>query len=435
MSDSARIVHASFLLDRGDAGQGARAVAAHETIKRALDPKGLLNPGKKLARSRRRPLIGRISPARVRRQPATVRHVPTDIVPTARELLDALGSNTWTDGRADRLISTLGESIGGASPTASREAMATLASGLNSLDPEPAGVASRVVGAMIEAGHDPRPARPAMLGALQQTMPVCASLADEARAEIGEPPEHLDEDEAEEWIAERGAVALNEAAGRRPAAAAAWQRLHEIWPGAIALMSVDPEARAEIQDLVPIAERIEDVHEAAGWLRAMLTVLHDEPYVAIEPETRTGIVGTMSGIVENFQLNTLLMDEFPRDEPRVSKAAVAVARGDGPQQIDETVTGVWNLFTFAALQPGGELPEPSDLEFRDTWIWNEGMPADIPTLDGHRVILLGAASYARSWQAQRMFLKLPARLTAELLSEDALAEWLTKLEEAAAAAK
>ena len=51
----------------------------------------------------------------------------------------------------------------------------------------------------------------------------------------------------------------------------------------------------------------------------------------------------MSGIVENFQLDTLLMDEFPRDAPRVSKDAVAVARGSGPQQIDETVTGVWNL--------------------------------------------------------------------------------------------
>ena len=32
------------------------------------------------------------------------------------ELLEALGSNTWTDGRADRLIETLGRSIGRATP-------------------------------------------------------------------------------------------------------------------------------------------------------------------------------------------------------------------------------------------------------------------------------------------------------------------------------
>ena len=112
-----------------------------------------------------------------RRRPTTVRSVPTDIVPTARELLDALGSNTWTDGRADRLIETLAQSMGRAAPAESREALAMLASGLNSLDPEPAGVASRIVGAMIEAGHDPQPARAAMLGALQTTLPLCASVA------------------------------------------------------------------------------------------------------------------------------------------------------------------------------------------------------------------------------------------------------------------
>ena len=360
--------------------------------------------------------------------------MPSTLVLTARELLDALASNTWTDGRADRLVETLGAAIGRATPAESREALATLASGLNSLDPEPAGVASRVVGAMIEAGHDPQPARAAMLGALQQTLPVCASMVDEARAEVGEPDPELDlnDDVIDEWLADQHAHALNEVAGRRPSALEAWQRLHEIWPGAIALLSVDPAARAEARELAPVGERIEEFHVAGGWLRAMLTVLDDEPYVAIEPATRTGIVGRMSGIVENFQLNTLLMDEFPRDEPRVSKQAVAVARGKGPQQIDETVTGVWNLYSYGALRPGGELPEATDRTYADTWIWNEGMPADIPVLAGHRVILLGPASPERSWPAQRMFLKLPARLTAELLDVSELDAWLAKIEAAAA---
>jgi hypothetical protein len=290
---------------------------------------------------------------------------------------------------------------------------------------------------MIEAGHDPEPARAAMLGALQQTLPACASMVDEARVEVGEPAEDLDlnDDAIDEWLADSLAHALNEVAGKRPAALEAWQRLHEIWPGAIALLSVDPEARAEARELAPVAETIEEVHEAAGWLRAMLSVLDDEPYIAIEPSTRTGIVGKMSGIVENFQLNTLLMDEFPRDEPRVSKAAVAVARGDGPQQIDETVTGTWNLYTYEALTDEGALPDPSDHAHSHTWIWNEGMPADIPALDGHRVILLGPAPNPRLWQAQRMFLKLPARMTADLLDEDAVAQWLAKIEAAATEAE
>ncbi len=60
------------------------------------------------------------------------------------------------------------------------------------------------------------------------------------------------------------------------------------------------------------------------------------------------------------------------------------------------------------------------------------MPADIPVLDGHRVILLDAAPNPRTWPAQRMFLKLPARLTADLLDADAVDEWLAKIAAAAA---
>ena len=359
--------------------------------------------------------------------------VPEDVVQTARELLEALGSRDPSDDRIERLVRALVESLADAEAGQSGKAMATLATAMYSLPPDGAGVAAQVVGAMLEAGHDPAPAQPAMLGALQQMLPVCAGLRDEARAAVGEPPAHLDEDEAEDWVAEREAQALNEVAARRPAAAVAWQRLHAIWPGAIALFSVDPQTRAEAQDLAPIAERIEDVHEAAGWLRAMLSVLHDEPFVAIEPATRTGIAGRMSGIVENFQLNVLLMGAFPGDEPRVSQAALAVARGEGPQRIDETVTAAWNLYTYEALLPGGELPDPADHTYAHAWIWHEGIPAGIPALDGHRVILLGPAPDPRTWPAQRMFLKLPAQLTGEPLTEDAVAEWLARIDVAAAA--
>jgi len=104
--------------------------------------------------------------------------VATDIVATARELLDALGSNTGSDGRSDLLIRALGESLGQAPPEDARVAMATLASGVYSLDPAPAGIASRVVGAMIEAGHDPQPARAAMLA---QAGSVCCSAPSAGR--------------------------------------------------------------------------------------------------------------------------------------------------------------------------------------------------------------------------------------------------------------
>jgi len=44
--------------------------------------------------------------------------VPSDLVSTAHELLEALGSNTWTDGRAERLVETFGQSMGRTTPRA-----------------------------------------------------------------------------------------------------------------------------------------------------------------------------------------------------------------------------------------------------------------------------------------------------------------------------
>ena len=189
-------------------------------------------------------------------------------------------------------------------------------------------------------------------------------MLDEARAEIGEPAEHLDlNDHAiDEWLADQHAHALNEVAGRRPAALEAWQRLHEIWPGAIALLSVDPAARAEAQDLCAVRRAHRGVHEAAGWLRAMLTVLDDEPYVAIEPATRTGDRRPHERHRRELPAqHRCSWTMFPAPTSRASpRRHSPVARGDGPQQIDETVTGVWNMYTYEALQPGGELPDATD---------------------------------------------------------------------------
>lgn len=348
----------------------------------------------------------------------------------ARELLAAL-KDTTPDDEVDELIRVLADALQRASKNAATEALEVLSSGLDVSDPERAGVAARVMGAMLEAGARPAPARLPMLTCLRRYIPLCVQLTTAAQETVGAPPEGLDDEAAEQWTTERENAALQKIAAQRPETADAWQRLAAVWPGAIALFSVDPIARAQAHDVRELAEPLEEVHEAAGWLRAILSVLHNEPFVAIDPATKTGIAGQMSGIVENFQLNVLLMDAFPGDEERVSAAALTVARGEGPQQIEEQVTGAWNLYAYTALQPDGDLPDPSDHSLSDTWIWNEGMPADIPTLDDTRVILLGPAPYPRSWQAQRMFLKLPAGLDAEVLDEEAVTDWLGRIAKAA----
>jgi hypothetical protein len=203
--------------------------------------------------------------------------------------------------------------------------------------------------------------------------------------------------------------------------------LERVWPDIIELCSVDPSARAALADLQDSVAALGEEHEGAHWIGIILAVLHDEPFVAIEPDTQTGIIGRMSGVVDNFQLHTLLMEDVPGKARRVSPSAAAIARGLGPQTSDETIVGAWNLYTFRGLR-GGSLPEADDTGASDVWIWNEGTPSDIPLLDGHRVILLGPPGYERSWAAQRTFPNLPATLNATPLEASEVDEWLTRAE-------
>jgi hypothetical protein len=208
----------------------------------------------------------------------------------------------------------------------------------------------------------------------------------------------------------------------------------ERWFEVIELCSHDPAARAALADLQERAAELEDEHDGAGWIAQMLRVLHEAPFVAFHFDERVGIAGRMSGIADNFQLHTLLMDVFPaprsgllrRPRRRVSEAVAANARGDGPQALEEPITGAWNLYTHAAVV-GGRLPDPSDQAMWPTWIWNEGVPADIPELDGHRVIILGPAPYSRGWQAQRVFPRLPATLDARELSRAEVDDWAARV--------
>ncbi|HUR84183.1 MAG TPA: hypothetical protein VMY78_02460 [Solirubrobacteraceae bacterium] len=359
----------------------------------------------------------------------------SELVQATRYLIAGLKTGALDEDQVDRLVRAVGATQRGASPEDSAAALLKLSEGLELPETENAEIAARVLGAMIEAGHAPQPAREPILECLRRVLPLSIELASVLRPQVGEPPPGMSEYAAGKWVSRRANEALRRAAGKMPEASEAWERLQAIWPGAIALLSVDPEGRAEGADLLPLAEQLQDVHEAAGWLTAMLSVVHDAPFVAIEPATGVGITGRMSGVVDNFQLNVLLMEAVPwTGSRRVSRAAVATASGEGPQQSTETVEGIWNLYSYAALGEDGSLPVPADDdEVDETLIWDEGMPAHIPELDGHRVVLLGPTTFERSWRVQRMFANLPATLEREVLDEQAVASWLEKIRDAAAA--
>jgi hypothetical protein len=195
------------------------------------------------------------------------------------------------------------------------------------------------------------------------------------------------------------------------------------WGALVTALCVDPAARMELADLAPaIAARADDL-DGAHWVAELLTVLHEEPFVAIEPATSAALIGHLSGIADNFQLHTLLMDEMP-PASRVSPSVAATVRGSGPQMIDETVTGAWNLYTYAAIRDGRILEAHAPGKH---WIWNEGAPRDIPKVDGHRVVLLGPPAYERTWEAVRTFEPLRAQLNARTLDDAETASWLRRI--------
>jgi hypothetical protein len=359
--------------------------------------------------------------------------VSSEIAQAARFLIAGLKTGALEEAQIEKLVRAVGATQRGAAPEESREALRKLSEGLALPDLGATEVAARVLGALIESGHDPQPAREPMLDCLRAVLPPCVQLADAVRSQIGDSPPGLSDYAVGKWLSRRANEALARTAREMSEEGAAWQRLQVVWPGAIALLSADPEGRAEAGELQPLVHELLDLHEAAGWLGAMLGVLHEEPYVAIEPATATGIAGRMSGVVENLQLNALLMDAVPwSGTRRISRSALAVVRGDGPQQSKDTITATWELYSYAALGPDGTLPDEPDPE---TLIWDEGMPADIPVLDGHRVIVLRPATGQRSWPARRMFPILQASLTRDVLDADAVAGWLARIGEAAAATR
>ncbi|CAL9498365.1 hypothetical protein SUDANB121_03401 [Nocardiopsis dassonvillei] len=123
------------------------------------------------------------------------------------------------------------------------------------------------------------------------------------------------------------------------------------------------------------------------------------------------------GIGDNFQLHTLLADALigkegrrlpgSRPDPRWTAACLAGA----PDPLADVVRGEWDLV-------GGD----------GTWVGNEACPADIPFVDGERVLVLEPQSLAHSWRAGRRHPHIPGSVTVvEELHPDEAASWWSRM--------
>lgn len=180
--------------------------------------------------------------------------------------------------------------------------------------------------------------------------------------------------------------------------------------------------RKDVRVALPSRERltaaIEAVRETmrnAHWLYGLLLVLDDEPLTVLHRPTGRGYRVVISGIGDNFQLHTLLAALLIGDEARGflpgerPSAAEIAAATDGPD-----------------LTPAGGMRGAFNLvDGHGDWIWNEGRPADIPRLEGERVVVLDPPPYVRSWNAGRAYpLMRPSFEVQRVFPADEAQRWL-----------
>ncbi len=348
------------------------------------------------------------------------------LVDATEALISVARNKAATDEDLRLAAQSFFNAAGNAPPDDVDAALQSLSQHFDINDDSRAGFLALTCATMIERGWDPHVIAEPLVDRVSTLLKSAAELATACADSIVETD---DDHGGSVEVFEKARKAL---APEMEQQAAAWNALSHFWLPAIAVFSASAETRSSARHLRSDAAKISPYHEVGHWLQTILGVLDNEPIVAIEPQGKIGILGRISGIANNFQLNVLLMDSIPSRRffarRRVPKKVVDVALGVGPQRSGGTVVGCWNLYAWKAIRSDGTLPAANDYGSKNSWIWNEGSPADIPVLDGRRAILLGPPSYRRTWQSQRLFSSLPARLAVDkVLSKDEADDWLRKM--------
>jgi hypothetical protein len=186
--------------------------------------------------------------------------------------------------------------------------------------------------------------------------------------------------------------------------------------------------RADVRAMLPERDRltaataaVRHYISAADWLYGLLLVLDEEVLLILHRATGLGYRVTIGGISDNFQLHTLLAATLIGKKSRglipgkgPSPAEVAAA-SDGPDLTPAGgIRGIFNLIDAYGNQ-----------------IWNGGRPADIPPLEGTRVVVLDPPPCPQSWTKGRTYPQMrPTLEVTEILNQHAAAYWLSKVKPA-----
>ncbi|UBU11812.1 serine/threonine-protein kinase [Nonomuraea gerenzanensis] len=287
----------------------------------------------------------------------------------------------------------------------------------------PPGIGARlgiVAGALAERGADPVPLGAPLVDQLVGLLEQSARFAAAWRSATGEaPPEPDDDDPA--WVPSAAGRLTGLPEQEAFALADAWASLYMAQMPVLSILQLSPELRAALPSRERLVAALTAVIEDRGdleWLAGLLSVLEGEHLIVLHRRERRGYEVVIGGIGDNFQLHTLLADvvsgpaehgliEGVQPEP---EWVMGASDGDVDPE-DGPVHGQFNL-----------------VDAYGKWIWNEGVPADIPQLDGVRVVVLDPPPYERSWSPGRRYPMMPGTIRLErILPADEAAAWLARI--------
>jgi hypothetical protein len=318
----------------------------------------------------------------------------TEFTTAFQDLMDAAEQRSSAVMTHIRRVFQLADDVSEADRTAALDALApVIASSVPGLSAD----LSILAGSLVEKGT---PAGSAGIAVLEQlsTLGKAAGVFLYAWEQTGQdaPP---DPDEVSQEHEERVAAVLGELA---EVATTSWW-VSPRFGLAAKTMLTDAKLRAHVradpellEHLTLIAQQLASHIGPFGETYELLRMAAVDRAVVLDRASGRGFRVRFDGVGDNFQLHTLLAQaliaerQVPGDAPDPSWVAAAT---DGPAG-GHIVHGVWDLV-------GGD----------GSWVGNEALPADLPVIDGDRVLILEPISLPHSWRSGRRHPHLDGRLT------------------------
>ncbi|WP_433464777.1 hypothetical protein [Spirillospora sp. CA-128828] len=311
------------------------------------------------------------------------------------------------------LLPQLMQASQAASPAEMDAALPRLAEGVAEAPPNLGGWLAIVTGAWIENGADPAPVGAAVVDRITDVTAAALAFGNAWEAATGgKPPPDMQEEQPSQQVFDTVEPHLGDGT---VTAMMSWFALPQFAMAGCTVLQMAPSVRAGLSERDFLAFTAGKAGEHLGQMnhyQALLRVLDGERLLVLDRASRKGWTVTIGGIGDNFQLHVLLAGALigrpggltgDRPAPEIIACFLNADVPDGRP----IISSPWNL-----VDTHGEM------------IWNEGVPADIPVVNGTRVVVLDPPSYERTFPAGRRFPMMPAMMRVEgmHLPED-LGDW------------